>query len=257
MTRRHAPIHRHIRPRKFVILAEARSGGTFLATCLSNHPRIFCTRGEPLHQNSHWRTAAPDEIERLKLITNQIHYDVAGCKLMRNHFERANVFAWLCQVQPKVLYIWREDYVAQALSWAANEVHRANPKLGIPTHIYEPWDPVPIEIPPERVVFYITRLQQNYGLTGDKKGSHQAFLGRGKFKVLELTYEQITGGGEATGITGAVADEICDFLDVPRMDLPGGGLRRSHPRPWNEYVTNWAEVERAIAARLAAVHKGG
>lgn len=243
----------HIKSRKFVVLAEARSGGTFLVSCLSNHPRIFCTRGEPLHHGSHWRKAAPDEIERLKLIMNQQHYDVAGCKLMRNHFERPAVFQWLCQVQPKVIYLWREDYVSQALSIAANEVHRKNPDLGIPTHIYERWDAEPITILPERVVFYLTRLQQNYGLIGDKEGSHRALLARGGFDVLSLTYEQITGGKEVTGIAGILADEICDFLGVPRCDLPGGGLRRSHGRPWREYVVNWNEVEQAIAAYLDTV----
>jgi len=244
----------HIKSRKFFVLAEARAGGTFLVTCLSNHPRIFCTRGEPLHHGSHWRTAAPDEIERLKLITNQQHYDIAGCKLMRNHFERAPILAWLRRVQPLVIYLRRECYVAQALSMAANDVHRADPKLGIPTHVYEHLDPVAIYLDPEQVLFYITRLQQNYGLIGDKKGSHRAFLRAGGFRVLSLSYEQITDGGhEVVGIGGILADEICDFLGVERGDLPGGGLRQSHHKPWDQYVTNWTEVWQAIATHLDAV----
>lgn len=247
-------IHAHIKSRRFVVMAEARSGGTFLVTCLSNHPRIFCTRGEPLHQGSHWVAAAPDEIERLKLITNQQHYDIAGCKLMRNHFERMPILAWLQRVQPLVIYLRREHYVAQALSCAANDVHRKDPKTGIPTHTYEHWDPVAIELDPKRVVFYITRLQQNYGLIGNKAGSHRAFLARGGFTVLSLSYEQITQGGrEVEGITGILADEICDFLGVERADLPGGGLRQSHHKPWDQYVSNWAEVWRTIVAHLDTV----
>lgn len=248
---RNERIYAHIKARKFVILAEARSGGTFLATCLSNHPRVFCTRGEPLHHGSHWRAAAPDEIERIKLITNQQHYDIAGCKLMRNHFERAPILAWLRRVQPLVIYLRREYYVSQALSIAANEVHRKNRKLGIPTHVYERWDPEAIEIDPARVLFFLTRLLQNYGLIGDKSKSHWVLLRSGRFKVLNLTYEQITQGGrEVDGITGDLAGMICDFLGVERRDLPGGGLRQVHHKPWDQYVSNWAEVWRAIEACL-------
>ena len=42
--------------RPAVLIASVRSGGTFLAHCLSNHPQIFCDRGESLHYRSLWHT---------------------------------------------------------------------------------------------------------------------------------------------------------------------------------------------------------
>ena len=240
------------KPRKAILFAEARTGGAFLASCLSNHPRVFFARGEPLHKGSPWTVAAPDEIKRLDLITSQDHYDVSGCKLFRNHARRPHIQEWLFRVKPLMIYLWREDYVLQALSIEANKVHRRTGE-GLPTHPYERMSPLPIELDPAAVLFEIDRLQQNYGLTGNKEESNWAFLQAGGFEVFSLTYEQMTGGSEVEGITGTLAHEICDFLGVTRANLPGSGLRQAHHRPWPEYVTNWAEVKRALVAHLDPV----
>ena len=40
--------------RPAVVIASVRSGGTYLAHCLSNHPQVFCDRGESLHHDSLW-----------------------------------------------------------------------------------------------------------------------------------------------------------------------------------------------------------
>jgi len=41
----------------FLILAHVRTGGTFCAHALSNHPQVYCDRGETLHHLSAWRKA--------------------------------------------------------------------------------------------------------------------------------------------------------------------------------------------------------
>ena len=60
-----------------VIITLQRTGGSWLAGCLSNHPDIFCTRGEPLAKRSLWTRAAPDDVARLDLILRQQYYKIA------------------------------------------------------------------------------------------------------------------------------------------------------------------------------------
>jgi len=54
-----------IKPQPAILLTEPRTGGTFLAGCLSNHTDVFCARGEPFHRGSRWGVACQDEVERL------------------------------------------------------------------------------------------------------------------------------------------------------------------------------------------------
>lgn len=236
--------------RKAILWTERRTGGTFLASCLSNHPRVFFARGEPLHSDDPWRVGVPDEAERLQIITSQPHYDVAGCKLFRDHAIRPAVWDWLCRIQPMIIYLWREDYISQALSIVANQVYRATGE-GMPTHLYRREEPRQIHLEPEEVLFEIERLQLRYGIAGDETKSNQAILQSGGFRVLSLTYEQMTGGkAEVGAIALDMAYSLCAFLGVSLAPLVGAGLRRAHHRPWPEYVSNWDEVREAIATRV-------
>lgn len=232
--------------RKAILWTERRTGGTFLASCLSNHPQVFFTRGEPLHPDDPWMAGVPDEVMRLQIITSQPHYDVAGCKLFRNHALRPDVWEWLLQESPAVIYLWREDYVAQALSIVATNVYRATGE-GTPTHVYRREEPSSIRLEPDEVLFEIERLRVRYGLAGDKEKSNQAILQAGGFRVLSLTYEQVTGGAvEVDEVASSVGDSICAFLGIAPLPLGCTTLRRAHHRPWEEYVTNWDEVREAI-----------
>jgi len=68
----------------FIILANVRTGGTFLAHCLSNHPEIHCDRGETIHHGSIWRkraTATPFA-DLFYLLLRQEGYHASGFRMI-------------------------------------------------------------------------------------------------------------------------------------------------------------------------------
>jgi len=86
-------------PRPAALITHTRSGGSSLATCLSNHPDIFCPRGEPLLEGTEWREAFPDatSVDILECITRAHFYKVGLCKITYVH---PLVAGWLSRPLP-------------------------------------------------------------------------------------------------------------------------------------------------------------
>ena len=70
-------------PQPAIIIAGPRTGGTFLAHGLSNHPQVYCERQEIIHVNSSYRLVGlglmPADI--LRIVWGQSGYLVSACKL--------------------------------------------------------------------------------------------------------------------------------------------------------------------------------
>lgn len=231
------------KPQPALILTLQRTGGTFLAHCLSNHPAIFCPRGEPLAKRSQWCKMTRSSTDTLHLIFNQTIYQVAMCKLINNHAFNDGVWEYITGSRGgpweiKLIWLERENIVAQAISHEINAGRRLGTITGHPTHAYKPVEPPPVKLNPAQLV----------KRCADEAG--RAALAKAKIKksglaCLYLTYKEITGASNATAISTPVARRICKFLGVEYAVLCCR-MHKVHTRSYSETITNWPKVKKAL-----------
>ena len=221
-----------------LIVAAIRSGGTFLAHCLSNHTQIFCDRGEPLHQRSLWvRALRPDRRRLLAALLNQTGYQVSMCKITYNQAFKSPMWEWIAKRKPLVVWLRRENVVRQAVSVLINKQARGG-KLKRAQHTFSAPRPIRVSLEPKQV------LQVARGL---RERDKWAKIRVARMKVCLLTYAEIVGGelASAERLPDDVATRLCAFLDVRFEDL-GCDLRRVNPYPLSEMLSNWPAVRAAI-----------
>ncbi|MBN1248463.1 MAG: hypothetical protein JXC32_12445 [Anaerolineae bacterium] len=225
-----------------VIVSAIRAGGTFLSHCLSNHPHVYCDRGEPLHHRSAWCSLFEgDRRALLRVLLNQTGYRVSMCKLTYVQAFHRDIWPELQELQPRVIWLRRENVIRQAVSVAINQRARAG-QLDRPQHTFEAQTvPVAIEIGAGEFLRYVDGLvRRNVAAQGKL---------RLMSNVLVLSYEEITANPThlymAQGLNPDAADRICEFLGVPFALMPAD-LARVNPWPLSELLTNWHEIRQAI-----------
>jgi len=230
-------------PDPAALIAGVRSGGTFLCTALSNHPQIFCTRGEPAHAKSRWRTAAPDWQARMELLWFQQWYEISMFKLTEQQAFWPPGWEFIQRQKPpvKIIYLRRENVLHQALSNLINVLRGEGKAQGHETHTFKSLETPSIRIPPERLV-------KIYKASIERTKKALAALDLSSLPILYLTYEQITGDVDASYLPEEVSSKICDFFQVNRMKMYSH-LKKVHTRPYSEIVSNWGEVLDALQSR--------
>lgn len=226
------------KPAQALLIAGNRVGGTFLNIALSNHPQIFCARGEPFHRQSPWRAAVPEETIRIKLLWGQLGYAVSMFKI-NEVYVRGNLRSAI-EKNPdlRILSLDRENSLEQAVSTELNRMHRKGALKSHPTHSFS-------EVNPESVTLNVESIVKEYGRTIGAKNRVKQTLRGLKNPILYLTYEQITDGEEVSQIPEKVSWEICEFLGVEPVCLKSH-LRKIHKHPYEEIVTNWHEILEAV-----------
>lgn len=233
------------RPRPAILIAGPRTGGTFLACCLSNHPEIFCPRGEPFHPRSRWRHACPNWRTRLDLILDQQWHAVSMCKMMWDTAFHPETWEALVERDGmRFLYLERQSVLHQAVSTELNDLHSKNRLPSHRCHAFERVKPERCELDPQRVVDRIGWIEQRIA-------RNRAMLRKVGVPYLYLSYEQVTGGRETGKVRPSVARAICRFLDIRPAPL-FSKLKKTHRRPYSETLTNW----NAIVSTLRAVELG-
>jgi hypothetical protein len=224
--------------RPAVIIANLRTGGTFLSHCLSNHPDIFCDRAESLHHSSVWnRNLTVKQGRLLHCLLHQHGYDVSMTKL--TYAQATSNWDYLIKTQPMVLWLRRENVIRQAVSVILNRMAREKHKIEYPQHSFDKVAPISAEIAPEGILKYARGLRRN---DNDMRDRLTAFG-----NVLPLTYAGIIGweGRDALVLEFNSGKIICEFLGVKLVVLPSK-LRPINPRPLSETLQNWDKVREAI-----------
>jgi lambda repressor-like predicted transcriptional regulator len=227
--------------RPAIILAAIRSGGTFLAHCLSNHPLIFCDRGEALHNRSVWcRTLHPDRRKLLAALWNQTGYQVSACKLTYAHAFKKGSGLWeqIVRRQPRVIWLRRENAIRQAVSVLINTESRRG-QLKRAQHTFARSCPVKVTFAPEQILKVARSLRQH-----DQQARKR--LQRIKW-MYRATYAQVVGeeSQAAEWLPTWTGRKLCAFLEVP-YERMGCALQRVNPYPLREMLSNWRAVEAAI-----------
>lgn len=223
-----------------VVIAGARTGGTFLAHCLSNHSQVFFDRGESLHHGSIWhRTVTLNRVKLLECLLHMPGYRVSGCKMLYQQAFKCEVWQHLMRVQPRVIWLVRENVIRQAVSLLIQQQARRG-VVKRPAHSFEPPPALKITLPAEAVLKTTRRLVEL-----DK---HVARAVGNLRDVMRLSYEQITGGqDEATRLPPRVGKAICGFFGV-HYEPMGCELRRINGAPLRETLSNWPDIEAMFSA---------
>lgn len=222
-----------------VIIAGVRSGGTYLAHCLSNHPQVFCDRGESLHHDSLWHRHL--KVESAKLLHCLLHmqgYHVSMCKLTYNQAFGSATWRYLKRYKPAIIWLRRENVIRQSVSLLINRAARGG-KVKRPQHTFTATGPLTIGLSAERI------LKQARGLR--QRDERAARLLSNFPHVLKLTYSGITDSTKPGKVPVKTAQTICKFLGVPYAPLKCD-LVRVNPQPLSELIRNWPTVEPVLRA---------
>ena len=220
-----------------ILIAHTRSGGTFLAHCLSNHPDIFCPRGEPLKM-WHGHIPGTKQTQALAIALHAYHYKVSMCRLTDVQTSIA-IYDYLRRVEAKIVLLERRNLLRCAVSQTLmNMVNRG--ELKRPIHTTTTIKPVPVTLSPQAVLERC-RWQQEW---------HERVrqdVAETRLPVLHLTYARVTGGEmvSAERVSLRETERICSFLGVEHLPLTAS-LRAVSPFSLKALVANWDNLEEAV-----------
>ena len=225
--------------RPFLILAHVRTGGTFLAHALSNHPQIYCDRGETLHHLSAWRGAGIQLKAILATIWSQDGYHAAGFRAIYRQAFHPRVWPFILEAKPHIIHLTRENVTRQGVSFGYQQLVRQGKLPYHPVHSFAERAPQPVKADPKEIVGYALKVRKEMAINAKRVKSYRG-------PVLQVTYERMTGGCDAW-LEPDVGMDIENFLGVEHRIL-WVSLRRDFPAPMAAWFTNWAEIRAALKA---------
>jgi len=214
-----------------VIIANKRTGGTFLSWCLSNHPNIHCERGEILHPRHPMRAyMVGSNLEWIKMILSAQFYQVSMCKLVYDQALVPDIWNYLCEIQPHIVWLRRENLLRQAVSLYLAKFARR-------IHSYADPPAEKIQIETNALIATMAGLEEYNQTMEEALGAME--------HVLPVTYAEITGTDNASEMNETAGRRVCAFLGVSYYPMRTA-LKRVNPFPLCETLSNWTEIETAL-----------
>lgn len=232
----------------FIILANVRTGGTFLAHCLSNHMQVHCDRGETIHHGSIWRKRAAGIpfADLFHLLLHQEGYKASGFRMIyRQAFDR-RVWPLIVEHKCRIIHLWRENVLRQSVSWLFQQRVRHGKEDYFPVHTFKDQQPPQVELSPESVIVWCKKLEVA-ALEAHNRIKH--------LNSLEVEYGRMVDGEGNTNsfVKGKESERITGFLGV-ESTLMFCDLKRVTAWPLYAMLTNWPEVREAVEQTKYAVH---
>ena len=222
--------------RPAIILAETRTGGTMLASCLSNHPDIFCVRGEPLLEGMAWKSSLPGMTgaQILLCIFTQLGYKIGMCKVTYDQFESVRHIIWA--MRPKVIHLVRGNVIRCCLSQLATGTQ------DVCAHSTGEMNDAAFAVDAAQ---FVQRCRRHV----ERVEAMQAWIDKSGLESITVTYEDMVGGeGRSVDrMEGKVSNEVCGFLGVDYPVILKTRLRKVNPPRVRTMVMNWNELRSAIA----------
>ena len=223
--------------RPAIILAETRTGGTMLSSCLSNHPDIFCVRGEPLLDGEAWRESLPGmtDAQILLCIFTQFAYKIGMCKVTYDQFKPVQHIIRAMRV--KIIHLVRGNVIRCCLSQLATGTP------GMRAHSTREMNDAAIAV---NGVQFIQRCRWHV----EGVEVMQAWIDDSGLESITVKYEEMVGGeGRSVDrMEGKVSNEICGFLGVDYPVVLKTHLRKVNPGRIRGMVLEWNKLRVALAA---------
>jgi len=231
--------------RPAVVIASVRSGGTYLAHCLSNHPQVFCDRGESLHHSSVWhRHLQTGNGQLLYCLLHMQGYHVSMCKLVYSQAFVGQAWKYLKKHKPPVIWLRRENVVRQSVSLLINRAARGG-KIRRPQHTFKDTGPLTIGLSADAILKQARGLRQRDARTSRLLANFP--------RVLKLTYADITDSKKPGKVPVSATRKIVEFLGV-RYEPLRCDLVRVNPQPLSELIRDWPTVRDKIRDSEFAVY---
>lgn len=224
----------------FLILAHVRTGGTLLAHALSNHPQVYCDRGETLHHLSAWRLADVPAETVLRVIWNQDGYHAAGFRAIYRQAFHPQVWSLIQRVQPRVIHLTRHNVARQGVSFGYQQLVRRGELPFHPVHTFEPCRLEPVRVKPQMIVDYAIQVRNQV-----RRG--RAVMAKYPGPVLDVTYEELTQGQDVDRLDSGATKRIGEFLGI-RSSTLAVDLRRVFDCPMAGWFTNWPDIRAGLEA---------
>jgi LPS sulfotransferase NodH len=222
-------------PQPAIIIAQSRSGSTFLSHCLDSHYDIGCERDGPFGPHRYWQKLGASHRELARALWCRGGYRVSMFKVTARQVKNGFITPeMLKEVRPKVINLHREN-ILKALVSATLSTAAYHGEIDHPLQTYE-------TVPQREVALDCTMLVDEieaYRAKLDKMRQLLAGLG---LEVLDLSYEQLTGGKEVEQLPIDITRTICEFLGVAVMPLYAR-LKKLNPAP---IITNRDEIEATL-----------
>lgn len=222
--------------RPALIITSVRTGGTFLAHCLSNHPQMCWDRGEPLHHESVWcQLWSTNRPKLVQALTHQHGYVVSGVKLVYQQAFKSEIWGPIARMEPHIIWLVRENKVRQAVSLIINRKARRG-EIKRAQHTVDPSKRLQVSIDATGLLRYARRLQR-WDDHAEKRLTQRQ-------RVLRVTYKEITGGADGTApfLDPPTSKRICAFLGVRDHWPLSCELKRVNAQPLPKLIENWAEI---------------
>jgi len=221
---------------KAVIISAQRSGGLFLAGCLSNHPAIICPREEPFKRDAIWQEKLKlTHGELLEFLFNQPFYLVSAIRLTYDQAFNPEIQDFILSRGVKIIHLTRAVLpTVTSTLLAKDEIKRGVARHFIPG-ITPDFDDIEIlDSTPEEVINRIKHLLKQRRNFNERFGVDHFIT----------EYERITAG-EGGAIPESEAARICGFLGIYPARMFARN-QKMHKRPIESYYKNWSAIKSEI-----------
>lgn len=225
----------------FLIIAQKRSGGTYLTHCLSNHPRVFCDRGESMHHLAIWRKHL-EAVDVLHVLTHQEGYNSSGFRMVYSQaFDKALWPLITDVIKPKIIWLTRANKLRQGVSICVNRMIRMKELPYHPVHSFKYHEPPRFTVAPKRILKTCRSVVRGDSVAGKR-------IIRSGLDHLPLTYSELVGGEGNTQrcLAEPAIVKLCSFLGMNTYPLCCD-LVRVHAHPLRIMFDNWNEIESAVS----------
>ncbi len=217
---------------KFIIFGERRSGTTLLKQLLDSHPQIVCD-GELLNINDGYITNNllmkivwhfPIQYFTYRAaLSNRPCYGFT--MLFDQHNKMLSLLNILSSKGWKIIHIYREDTVQQALSYL----------VAYKTNHWHLWPGKKSE-PSKKVNISINELTERINIFTENKAIEKQWLAH--FNHFEVNYEKNLYD---KNLWQQTADKIFAFLGIDSAPV-NATLKKTYPLPYYEIIENYDEL---------------
>ena len=226
---------------KAVLITGARTGGTFLSTCFSNHPDIFWVREEVFNGSSVY-ASLPDDEAILYQVYRQRFYKLNGFKTLFAELDTKrleSILSW----KPRIIFLLRRNILEQVISGLI--MNRVKTTEELPIHSFDAVDQsVTFHIDPEALISGVKRVEVGYlqylDWINEKAYTYD-------LPTLTLYYEDLYTPENITNLSGITYIKqneewkILDFLGVDEEYPLFSGTIKISKNPFQR-IENYDEV---------------
>lgn len=237
---------------KFIIVANKRTGSTYLQHAINSHPNIRCLDEMFLIRAKNtierdgvkiFRKLEKDKgfspreyIEWLGTLHNNVGFRIVYPQL--DHWK--NVSDYFVVSDMPIIHLIRSNYFEQAMSWFTKQIPNKQEKLYVdPTQLKNRIEKISFETEYYRRLFknnrkYIEILYED--MFGKVKGRKVKIQKKGAFNIKSK---------QKTYLSEKYKTKICSFIDVSPSNLSSNLTKRTKWDVW-EYIKNSDEIKNLL-----------